>query len=168
MSKTMNPTHIHLIITHLPIYGALIGLSILLYGMVTGSHHTKIAAFAVLFFASVGGIIAFSTGEGAEETVGHIQGISKNVIEEHEEFAEIALINLIVLGVAALAAGILTITSSRFNRALSVIVLALSVSCFGLTAWTGYLGEKYGIRKSMLRRPRCQIRLQQTTTSNNQ
>lgn len=35
--------------------------------------------------------IAFSTGEAAEETVENIQEISKNMIEEHEEFAKITL-----------------------------------------------------------------------------
>lgn len=136
----MNLTHLHLLITHLPIFGSVTGMLILLYGVYTGSDHTKMTAYAVLLAAAAGGIIAFSTGEAAEETVENIQGISKNMIEEHEEFAKIALTAVIALGAGALAGGYLTWKKSKFTKVISVIVLILSFICFGITSWTGYLG----------------------------
>jgi len=136
----MDLTHLHLLITHLPIFGTITGLLILLYGIYTGSYHTKMAAYAVLLAAALGGIIAFSTGEAAEETVENMQGITKNVIEAHEEFAKITLIAIIALGVVSLAAIYLTWKKSKTARAISIIVLILSLICFGMTSWTGYLG----------------------------
>jgi len=136
----MNLTHLHLLITHLPIFGTITGLLILQYGIYTGSYHTKMAAYAVLLVAAVGGIIAFSTGEAAEETVENMLGITKNVIEEHEEFAKITLISIIALGVVSLAAIYLTWKKSKSAKAISIIVLVLSLICFGMTSWTGYLG----------------------------
>lgn len=136
----MNLGHLHLLITHLPIFGSVIGLLVLLYGMYAKSNDTKIAAYAVMLTAAVGGIIAFSTGEAAEETVENIQGISKKMIEEHEDFAKITLTAVIALGVGALAGGYLTWKKSKFNKAISAIVLILSLICFGMTSWTGYQG----------------------------
>jgi uncharacterized membrane protein len=136
----MNPTHLHLAITHLPIFGTAIGLLVLLYGIYTGSYHTKMAAYAVLVVAAIGGIIAFSTGEAAEETVESLQGIVKRTVEEHEEFAETALIAIIASGVASLTGAYITWKQSKFAKAIAVIVLIISLICLAVVSWTGYLG----------------------------
>lgn len=140
MGKNMNLTHLHLVITHLPIFGTAIGGLILLYSMYAKSYHTKMAGYGVLLLAAVGGILAFSTGEAAEETVENIQGVAQNIIEKHEEFAKITLIAIIMLGVASFVATYLTWKKSKFTKAISVIVLLLSITCFGMASWTGYLG----------------------------
>ena len=57
---------------HLPIFGTAIGGLILLYSMYAESYHTKMAGYGVLLLAAVGGILAFSSGEAAEETVQNI------------------------------------------------------------------------------------------------
>ena len=138
--KNMDLTHLHLLITHLPIVGTFIGLPVLLYGMYTGSNHTKMAAYGILFAAAAGGIISFSTGEAAEETVENIQGITKSIIEEHEEFAEITLVAIIALGATSLAGAYLTWKKSKFTKAIAIITLIVSLICIGMTSWTGYLG----------------------------
>jgi len=50
----MNQTHIHLLITHLPIFGSMIGAFVLLYGIFTKSIQTKTAAYLVLILSSLG------------------------------------------------------------------------------------------------------------------
>jgi len=40
--------------------------------MYAESYHTKMAGYGVLLLAAVGGILAFSSGEAAEETVQNI------------------------------------------------------------------------------------------------
>jgi hypothetical protein len=55
----MNQTHIHLIITHLPIFGSLIGLLLLADGIWTRSNQTKIAAYALFIVSSIGAAIAY-------------------------------------------------------------------------------------------------------------
>ena len=79
----MNQTHVHLLITHLPIYGSILGFIILAYGLWTKSNQTKIAAYIVFIISSIGAGIAYLTGEAAEETVEDIQGVAKKMIEEH-------------------------------------------------------------------------------------
>jgi uncharacterized membrane protein len=84
--------------------------------------------------------MAYLTGEAAEETAEHIAGVSKNLIEQHEDFAMPALISLIVLGVASIAALFLTLRKPSSTRTVAVVVLFISLISFGLTARTGYLG----------------------------
>ena len=98
------------------------------------------AAYILLIISSIGAGIAYSTGEAAEETVENIAGLSKNLIEQHEDSAVIALISLIVLGVASVVGLFLTSRKSQFTRAVAVVVLLVSLITFGLVARTGYLG----------------------------
>jgi len=136
----MDLTHLHLLITHLPIYGSILGSLVLFYGILAKSKTTRLAGYYVLVISAIGGIIAFSTGEHAEETVEEIQGIAKTMIEEHEEFAERTLIAIIAMGVTALAGIFFTLRNATFAKAVAVIVLVTSLICFSMAAWTGYLG----------------------------
>jgi hypothetical protein len=83
----MNQTHIHLLITHLPIFGSILGGLVLAHGIWTKSNQTKMAAYHVLIISSIGAVIAYLTGEGAEETVEKIQGVSEKIIDQHGDFA---------------------------------------------------------------------------------
>ena len=136
----MNPTHIHLVITHLPIFGSILGAVVLGYGLSTKSHQTNIAAYLVLVISALGAGIAYLTGESAEETVENISGISENTINAHEEFALFALISMIALGLAALLAFWVTLRRSALAGYFGGLVLLISLVSFGLLAWTGYLG----------------------------
>lgn len=136
----MDLTHLHLLITHLPIYGSILGILVLIYGMITKSRQTTMAAYFVLLISTIGGIIAFSSGETAEETVENIQGINKSIIEEHEEFAKLTLAAILIMGILSLAGLLLTWKNSKIAKGVSVILLVVSIACFGMASWTGYLG----------------------------
>ncbi len=136
----MNQAHVHLLITHLPIFGSILGVFVLSYGLWTKSDHTKIAAYNIFIICSIGAGIAYLTGEAAEETVENIQGISDNMIEQHEDFAVFALVSLIILGVASLAGIFMTLKKPHLTRGTAITILFISLISFGLIAWTGYLG----------------------------
>ena len=138
----MNPTHIHLLITHLPIYGSILGAVVLCFGMLSRSRSTCNAAYLILLIAAVGGVVAFLTGEPAEETVENFSGISKNLIEEHEESANLTLILISIMGLLSCVALFISWKSAKFIRSLPIIVLIISIACFGAAARTGYLGGK--------------------------
>ncbi len=136
----MNQTHIHLIITHLPIFGSILGGLVLAYGLWTKSNQTKIAAYILFVISSIGAGIAYLTGEGTEESVEDLQGVVEATIKTHEEFALFALISLIILGLASIVGLFLTLKKSPMTRAIAVVVLFISLISFGLVARTGYLG----------------------------
>ena len=137
----MNQTHIHLLITHLPIFGSILGALVLIHGIGVKSNQTIIiAAYYVFILSSIGAGLAYFTGEAAEETVENIQGVVEANIKTHEEFALFALISLIILGVASILGLFLTIRKSPLTRITAFVILFISLISFGLVARTGYLG----------------------------
>lgn len=136
----MDQTHIHLLITHLPIFGSILGGLVLVYGLWSKSNDTKIAAYVLFIISSIGAGIAYLTGEAAEETVENIQGVVEATIKTHEESALFALISLIILGVASILGLFLTIRKSPLTRTTAFVILLISLISFGLVARTGYLG----------------------------
>ena len=136
----MDQTHLHLVITHLPIFGSILGAFVLGYAILSNSNQTKIASYFLFLISAIGAGVAYFTGESAEETVENIQGISENVIGRHEDFALFALISLIVLGVSSLVALFFTYKNSPVSKTLAGVTLLISLVSFALVAWTGYLG----------------------------
>lgn len=136
----MNSIHLHLIITHFPIFGSILGALVLGYGMWRKSNQTKNAAYLIFLISAAGAGIAYLTGEAAEEAVEKIPGISENIIEQHEDFAIYSLISLIVLGVASLVSLFATYKKKPLAKHTSIATLFVSLISFALIARTGYLG----------------------------
>jgi uncharacterized membrane protein len=138
----MSPAHIHLLITHLPIFGALIGSLVLAFAIIIKSNDTKIAAYGVLVLSTFRAGIAYLTGEGAEEVVEEIPGVVESTIETHENFALIALIGLLILGLLSDIGLIAIVNKSTYARKIAIVVLITAIISFGLVAITRYLGGK--------------------------
>ena len=136
----MNSAHLHLLINHFPIIGSIIGCFVLGYGIWSKSIQTKIAAYYVLLASTAGAVIAYLTGEGAEEIIENIQGISKEMLDQHEDFSLISLVVIIILGIFSIIGLFLTIRKSTLSNTVAVITLLTSLVSFGLIARTGYLG----------------------------
>jgi uncharacterized membrane protein len=136
----MNQTHIHLLITHLPIFGSILGAIVLSYGLWTKSIETKIASYFLLIISSLGAATAYLTGEAAEESVENLPGVLETAIEAHEEFALFAIVSLSILGLAAVIGLFLAVKKSPLTRTFAFVILVVSLISFGLVARTGYLG----------------------------
>ena len=136
----MDQTHLHLVITHLPIFGSILGAFVLAYGLWSKTDPTKVAAYYVFIITAVGAGIAYITGEAAEETVENIQGIAESVVEEHEEFAIFALVSILTLGVGSVIGAVATLKRSRLTTKIATVILLISLVSFALVARTGYLG----------------------------
>ncbi len=138
----MNTAHIHLMITHLPIVGAFIGLLILLFAYQKKDANVKTAAYLVFVVCAIGASIAYATGEGAEEVVENLPGVLDSAMETHEDAAMYSLVSMIALGVMSII-GIIQIrwNASKLNFVHSIILL-LSLSSMMSIAYTGNLGGK--------------------------
>lgn len=136
----MSQVHLHLLITHLPVFGSILGALVLVYGFWFKSNHTKNAAYFIFIISAIGAGIAYFTGEGAEEAVENVQGVSENMIKLHEDSAMYALISLIALGVMSVVALVVSRIKTSFIKSTSIFVLIISLVSFGLVARTGYLG----------------------------
>ena len=136
----MNQAHLHLLITHLPIFGSILGALVFGYALWKKSNHTKNAAYFIFIISAIGTGIAYLTGEGAEDAVEDIQGVTEHLIEIHEDAAMYALISLIVLGGMSVIALLMSHFKTSFTKSISTIILIISIISFGLVARTGYLG----------------------------
>jgi uncharacterized membrane protein len=97
-------------------------------------------ALAILIIASVVTLPVFLLGEPAEEIVEHLPGISEDIIEEHEEAAELALWVSLSSGVLGIATWIAISAGARLERALlalTFIVASVSSALLGYTAHQG-------------------------------
>ena len=136
----MDQAHIHLLIVHLPLFGAFFGMLVLAHGLWHKSEQTSIAAFNVFIISAIGAAIAKFTGEGAEEAVEHIPGVLESAIELHEDAGFWAFVSMLVLGVASVLAIFLTRTKSTFSITMTRIVLVLAAFCLVVVGRAAYLG----------------------------
>jgi len=95
----MNPAYIHLLTNHFPIIGAFIGLVLTFYSLLINRNTSNLKAGLVILVISCLSILpVYFSGEGAENIVEHIEGISHDKIEEHEEIAELGLVVSLFVG----------------------------------------------------------------------
>lgn len=111
-----------------------------MYGLHTRSNHTQIAAYYLLIISALSAGLAYITGEDADNAVNNIQGIAKQMIQQHEDTALIALVSLIMLGAAAITSIVLTSTESVYTGLAARITVGICFASFALVAYTGYLG----------------------------
>jgi len=145
----MDATHLHLILTHFPIVGTIIGIGILAYGQFAKNDDIKKVALVTFVLMAILTIPVFLTGEEAEETVEHIAGVSEQLIENHEELAEKAIWLMGLLGVLSLINFFAIVKKLSFTKTISLITLIVSLGTFGLFAKVGSTGGE--IRHSEIR-----------------
>lgn len=146
----MNAAHLHLILNHFPILGTLFGMGLLAYGLFAKNKSVQNAAFVLFAIITLISIPAFLSGEGAEEVVEHLPGVSENLIHEHEEWAEKAIWLMGILGLLSLISLFFSIKNKSGAKVLSIITLVASLATFGVMAQVGNLGGQ--IRHTEIRK----------------
>tara|TARA_R110002033_G_scaffold77030_1_gene128720 strand:- start:30237 stop:30725 length:489 start_codon:yes stop_codon:yes gene_type:complete len=136
----MNDAHFHLVVNHLPIVGVLIGFLVLLAGLIMKKPQIKNAALGIFIFSALTAIVAFLTGEGAEEIVENLPGISETLIHKHEEYAELFLAMMQILGVTSLITLFLQYKKLPFSKYGFVLILLLSMVTMGIAKYVGTSG----------------------------
>jgi len=72
----MNATQVHLAMTHLPVILSLVGMLALLISFFKTNLSLRKTALYILLIAGLTALPVFFTGEGAEETVENLPGVS--------------------------------------------------------------------------------------------
>ena len=138
----MDITRIHLLITHLPVFGLFLGVFAFLYGIFRKDKHVKIISSFIVIISAAGGIIAFQSGGFAEERVEHLAGVLEQAIETHEESAEVVVPFYYALIVLSLLTFYYEAMERRLAKLFSILVLLCAAVTFVLTARTASLGGK--------------------------
>jgi len=138
----MNQAHLHLILVHIPVVLTPAAALVLAFGLMKRQGVVTSVAHTLLIVAALICIPAFLLGEGAEEIVEHLPGISEDTIEEHEEIAEKAVWLSGILGASSL------LCLALRNRAVGLIsivqpaTLLLALVTSGILAYTAFEGGK--------------------------
>ncbi len=129
----MNEAHWHLVVNHLPIIFPIVGVIVMVTGIVSKSEAVKRTSLLIFIIGALAAIAAINTGEGAEEIVEKISGVSENYIEAHEESAETFSILSYILGGLSLLGLWASFKKKSFSNILNTITLvfALVVLFFG-------------------------------------
>lgn len=132
--------HLHLLLNHLPIIIVGLGLVLLILATWRGDDHLARVAFAFFATAAASALPVYLTGEGAEEAVDKLPGVSEALIEQHQE---IALIAALVAG----ALGVFSLWSLwRYRRpaglppAIMRVAIAGALAATALMTYTGFIG----------------------------
>ena len=136
----MNLTHVHLMLNHVPVLGTVFGLALLAFALWRKRDELKKIALGIFVLVALLAVPVYLTGEPAEHAVDRLPGVSKPVIERHEEAAGIAFTGVGVLGVAALL-GLLVFRRARIVPSwFGFVMLCASLIVGGLMTWTANIG----------------------------
>lgn len=136
----MNGAHFHLVVNHLPLIFPLVGAIVLLTGILSRSEAIKRTSYFVFILGSIATLLAMSSGEGAEEVVEEIKGISGRFIHEHEEKAELFALLSYGLGLLSLASLWLSWKQKPLSKPASFLVLIGSFAVLFFAKQTGTSG----------------------------
>ena len=154
----MNNAHFHLVLTHLPIVGILIGTLALVFGLLLKKPEVKLTAFGIFLFSAITSVLAFYTGEGAEEIVENISGISETLIHTHEEYAETFFVLTLILGAISLIGFLAEIKKSKYAKYLAIMILLLAIADGVIAKYVGTSGGE--IRHTEIRKDSQMIPLE--------
>lgn len=132
--------YLHLLTNHLPIIGFAFGSFLLAWALLKKSEDITMAAYTVLIISGIGGIIAFLTGEEAEEAIEHLPGVSHDLIHEHEEAGELAYFVIIAVTVLSNIAIVLNKKESQYRSAFNRLTLMVALAGTLASVHAGYHG----------------------------
>lgn len=140
LRTSMNLTHLHLALNHIPVLGTAFALALLVFGIWRKSNELKKTALLTFVVIAITAVPAYLTGEPAEDGVEGLPGVSEAIIKQHEEAAGIAFACIGVLGVIALL-GLLALRHGKAVPAwFAGLMVIASLTVSGLMAWTANIG----------------------------
>jgi uncharacterized membrane protein len=135
----MNIVHIHLLLNHVPVIGALFAVLLLAFALAWGSKELVKPAFVICTLLGVVAVVVFLTGEPAEKIVEKLPGFSDSISERHEEIALIATTMMAAFGALTLLA-LLVYRRRPLPRRIAVTGLIVAIGVSGIMAYTANLG----------------------------
>lgn len=138
----MEPTHVHLLLNHYPIFATIIGFAILLFGVIKNNSTARIISYSVFVTAALVSIIVFLSGDGAEHAIEKLIPSSEQYIDAHEDAAIFALWIAIGLGLVSVIAIYTSIKNILIEKKIGIAILIASIISIAFFAYVGSLGGK--------------------------
>lgn len=138
----MNAAYLHITLVHFPIVLMPTSAILLAIGLWRKNASLASTGLSLCVVAALCAIPAFLLGEGAEEVVEHLPGISEDLIEKHEGIADIALWLSLAAGIASLISHWLRLTGAAVYAKSVKCALLLMAIASGALAYAAYEGGK--------------------------
>ncbi|MBO2012611.1 hypothetical protein [Hymenobacter negativus] len=136
----MNQAHIHLIVNHVPIIGSLFAAVLLGVGLLRQNSSLTKAGHVAVLAAGLLCLPAQLTGAGAAAIVQNLPRVSRALIHNHAEAAELGFWVLEGAASLALLSLLMLKNNSPKARLLSLLTLVAATISFSLLARAGNLG----------------------------
>lgn len=135
----MNPVQIHLGLNHFPIALSLAGLVMLVIGMMRNNDSLTKTAFWLLVVSGISCLPVYFSGEGTEEAVEHLAGVTEQAIEAHEDLAKVALTACLINAALSLAGLAFYARSAKLFKILVLLTTLIACATILQTAHKGGL-----------------------------
>jgi uncharacterized membrane protein len=145
----MNWAYLHLATNHFPIIGVILGTLILIVGVAINNQGVKASGLGTIVFAALMAVVAYMTGDPAEDAVKSIPEVAKSLVSRHEDIAAVGMYLLIPAGLMAALTLYSIWRKEKSVRFLIVITLVLSLVASGAMVYVGRTGGQ--IRHSEFR-----------------
>ncbi len=138
-------------INHIPVIGVPGAILLLVYAIARKSGELKMVTLGILVLLAILTVSVYLTGQGAEDAVKKLPGITEGSIGRHEEVADLSLVLIEALGVLALVGLYFMRRSGAIPSWIISLVLVLSLLTAVIVGYTANLGGE--IRHSEIRGP---------------
>ena len=136
----MDLTHIHLLLNHFPTIGMIIGGGLFLLALIMNSDDLKHASLVVILGIALLSIPTYMSGNGAQNAIKALPGVSKALMGAHEGAALVAMACMEVLGAFAWLGLWQFRRLSRIPNWNLAVILILTIATFGLMARASNIG----------------------------
>jgi uncharacterized membrane protein len=136
----MDLAHIHLLLNHFPTIGMIIGGGLFIVALIIKSDDLKLSSLVTLLGIALISIPTYMSGNGAQDAIAKIPGISKSLIEAHEGVAFIGILLMEVLGAFAWLGLWQFRRLSRIPNWNLTVILVLTLVTFGVMTRASNIG----------------------------
>lgn len=136
----IDSAQVHLALNHFPIAGMFFTIFLLAIGFISKKRELILSGMLVAVISSIAIIPMSLSGEGVEEIVEHKPGVTHELIHEHEEMGEKALIIFMATGLLAISWFALRKNKQHWAVKIEVITFFLSIISALIIAQAAHLG----------------------------
>jgi hypothetical protein len=136
-----NAPELHLLVNHLSVFAAPIALGIFVAGWVIRDRSVENTGLAVFLFSAIGAFASDETGEAAAKFVKALPDFQRNLIHQHAEAADWAVVMCYAAGALALLLLWMSWTGrQRFVNAIKGVLTVVALLAIAALARTAHLG----------------------------
>ncbi len=140
MNINLNMVHLHLILNHIPVLGAIFVTALFIIALVFRNVFLQKVSLWFLVMVALSTAVVYFTGDHSVALVENLPTYSSTILDAHRKAAQLGLAAMFVTGMIALGGALLYSNKPRLPRLLSTSVLIILLLNSVLFTYIAYLG----------------------------